>query len=266
MPMPMPPPTLDPRLKGCPTPKSPSRFTLGRRHPFWILKGCPGPKLNPRCATTGISTGMAHFPFPNPKIQTLKPQVHYDYNFHRNDLFLEERILRELSTGLRSDVAMYIHKRFLDKVPFFAGRDRNFLSQLVMKLKPLHFRSKQVRDNLEFLAHPLCVDAHTSTPPHTHTSGRHILTWLIFSFLLQIIYESGDTGRGMYFIAKGRSVSPRSTTAPCTSQHPSFDLFMGTCIHLQSLDRGFERARSRPLPRIRFVDPRTAPIHYCAVR
>lgn len=51
----------------------------------------------------------------------------------------EQQILNELSSKLRSKVALSINDQFLRKFPFFAGSDPNFLLELALNMRMIHF-------------------------------------------------------------------------------------------------------------------------------
>ncbi|DAZ94984.1 TPA: hypothetical protein N0F65_000616 [Lagenidium giganteum] len=51
----------------------------------------------------------------------------------------EHQILNELSSKLRSKVALSINDQFLRKFPFFAGSDPNFLLELALNMRMIHF-------------------------------------------------------------------------------------------------------------------------------
>ncbi|KAJ0398966.1 hypothetical protein P43SY_008192 [Pythium insidiosum] len=51
----------------------------------------------------------------------------------------EQQILSELSSKLRSKIALSINDQFLRKFPFFAGSDPNFLMELALNMRMIHF-------------------------------------------------------------------------------------------------------------------------------
>lgn len=51
----------------------------------------------------------------------------------------EQQILNDLSSKLRSKIALSINDQFLRKFPFFTGSDPNFLMELALNVRMIHF-------------------------------------------------------------------------------------------------------------------------------
>ena len=51
----------------------------------------------------------------------------------------EQQILNEMSSKLRSKIALSINDQFLRKFPFFTGSDPNFLLELALNMRIIHF-------------------------------------------------------------------------------------------------------------------------------
>lgn len=62
---------------------------------------------------------------------------YYDYVWARNKGLNESKIIADLPAALQIDLALYLHREILQKVPLFAGAETGFLNDLVKKLKPL---------------------------------------------------------------------------------------------------------------------------------
>ena len=56
----------------------------------------------------------------------------------------QEALLKDLPATLRAEVITYTHRKLLEKVKFFAGKDPEFLWQVLPKLKPLALREGEI--------------------------------------------------------------------------------------------------------------------------
>jgi hypothetical protein len=68
----------------------------------------------------------------------IQARVHdyYEYLWHRQKGLDESEILRDLPNSMRTDIALYLNRDVLEKVPFFQNASENLLSVLVKLLKP----------------------------------------------------------------------------------------------------------------------------------
>ena len=53
--------------------------------------------------------------------------------------FSDDELLHDLSASLRLELALYVNREIVDKVPFFHGRDPAFIRSVIMRLKPIIF-------------------------------------------------------------------------------------------------------------------------------
>lgn len=73
-----------------------------------------------------------------------KIQRHYEYSWKRSQVYNEEEILLELPTALRTEVALYIHKDTIIKVPFLKELGDDVIPMLVLKLKPINASPRDI--------------------------------------------------------------------------------------------------------------------------
>uniref|UniRef100_A0A7S3UWV7 Cyclic nucleotide-binding domain-containing protein n=1 Tax=Heterosigma akashiwo TaxID=2829 RepID=A0A7S3UWV7_HETAK len=73
-----------------------------------------------------------------------KIRRHYEYSWKRSQVYNEEEILLELPTALRTEVALYIHKDTIIKVPFLKELGDDVIPMLVLKLKPINASPRDI--------------------------------------------------------------------------------------------------------------------------
>mmetsp|Transcript_43097 Transcript_43097/g.111690 ORF Transcript_43097/g.111690 Transcript_43097/m.111690 type:complete len:672 (-) Transcript_43097:1088-3103(-) len=64
-----------------------------------------------------------------------KIQSFMEYAFAQNSLAQSHDFLTELSPSIKTEVALFLHKDLITKVPFFRDKDPSFLTEIVMKLR-----------------------------------------------------------------------------------------------------------------------------------
>jgi CRP-like cAMP-binding protein len=80
-------------------------------------------------------TAYMHYKEIPPAIQA-RVHDYYEYLWHRQKGLDESEILRDLPNSMRTDIALYLNRDVLEKVPFFQNASENLLSVLVKLLKP----------------------------------------------------------------------------------------------------------------------------------
>ena len=65
---------------------------------------------------------------------------YYSFYWSRQSIFDESALLHALPSHLRREVALYLHKEMISKVPFFRDADTSFITSLVTSLVPLQAR------------------------------------------------------------------------------------------------------------------------------
>eukprot|EP00638_Chattonella_subsalsa_P017858 CAMPEP_0117892766 /NCGR_PEP_ID=MMETSP0950-20121206/24879_1 /TAXON_ID=44440 /ORGANISM="Chattonella subsalsa, Strain CCMP2191" /LENGTH=934 /DNA_ID=CAMNT_0005752803 /DNA_START=122 /DNA_END=2927 /DNA_ORIENTATION=- len=79
-----------------------------------------------------------------PRSLANKIQRHYEYSWKRTQVYNEEEILLELPTTVRTEVALYIHRETIMKVPFLKELGEDVIPMLVLKLKPINASPRDV--------------------------------------------------------------------------------------------------------------------------
>jgi hypothetical protein len=66
---------------------------------------------------------------------------YYNYAFDQRKMypFDDEHVLSDLSVSLQREIFLYMNKDLVEKVPFFKGRDPNFIRSVMFVMKPMIF-------------------------------------------------------------------------------------------------------------------------------
>lgn len=69
---------------------------------------------------------------------SLQNRIHdyYDYLWYRHKGLDEEEILADLPLSMRTEIALFLNREIIQKIPFFQGASENFINVLVRLLKP----------------------------------------------------------------------------------------------------------------------------------
>lgn len=73
--------------------------------------------------------------------RNIKHKVHnyYQYIWHNRMVQTEQRLLANLPQSLKTDISLHIHKELIKKVPYFKQTDKDFITDIIMQIKPLVF-------------------------------------------------------------------------------------------------------------------------------
>jgi len=85
-----------------------------------------------------IKSVMAYMRYRNfPTELANKIKRHYEFSWKRSQVYNEEEIISELPATVQMEVALYIHRETIMKVPFLRELGDDVIPMLVLKLKPI---------------------------------------------------------------------------------------------------------------------------------
>ncbi len=71
----------------------------------------------------------------------LKQQVqdYYQYIWHNRMVQTEQGLISNLPDSLKTDISLHLHKKLIEKVPFFKNTDKGFIGEVILQLEPKIF-------------------------------------------------------------------------------------------------------------------------------